>query len=91
MIDTLNTVAMAIGYVAMGCGVLWFLNLRRKDRLADAARQNQRDNEARDLEYKRRDPQGWRDRETRREGAQRRNANRRDQIERLKTEMENEF
>ncbi|MCP3736312.1 hypothetical protein M9979_15695 [Sphingomonas sp. RP10(2022)] len=90
MIETLNTVALFVGYGAIGWGVLWLLDQRRKERWSGTLRDIDRDNAERWQRFKESDPQGWADAERMWEGRKARNESRRAQIARLQNEMEDE-
>ena len=90
MIETLNTIAMVVGYGAMGWGVLWLLGQGRKEKWNETLRGIDRDNAERWQRFKQTDPQGWADAERMWEGRKERNEGRRAHIARLQAEMEDE-
>lgn len=44
MVETFNTVALFVGYGAMGCGILWLLDQRREEEWSGTLRDIDRDN-----------------------------------------------
>ena len=90
MVETLNTTALFVECGAMGRGVLWLLDQRRKERWSGTLGDIDRDNAERWQRFKESDPQGWADAERMWEGRKARNESRRAQIARLQNEMENE-